>query len=71
MSKWAKQEPTLSDFMEMEIRRTGEHATVVFDYNQGHPIALYGFRTNSWKKDFDIREEAFMYYQMLREQAAR
>lgn len=71
ISKWASREPNLSDFMDMEVHRVGDSATVIFDYIEGKPCRLIGFVAKSDKTDFDIREEAFYHYQMLRERYVR
>lgn len=52
---------TLSDFLNMEIIRTENEATIIFDYYRGHPISLIGFMTNSSLSN-EIAEEAYHYY---------
>jgi len=53
---------TLSDFLNMEIIRTRNEATIIFDYYKGHPISLIGFMTNSSLSNFEIAEEGYHYY---------
>lgn len=52
---------TLSDFLNMEIIRTGNEATIIFDYYKGHPISLIGFMTDSSLFN-EIAEEGYHYY---------
>jgi hypothetical protein len=53
---------TLSDFMNMEIweDKRKNVAGVIIDWHKGNPITM-GFKTSN-KSNFEIREEAFMFY---------
>ena len=62
---------TLSDFLNMEIIRIGNEASIIFDYYKGHPISLIGFMTKSSLSDFEIAEEAYHYYLSLSEEIDR
>lgn len=36
-----------------------------YNFDEKKPIPLFGFRTSSEKSDFDIREEAYLYFRDL------
>lgn len=60
-----KKELTLTDFMYKTVRRTGDIAELIFDnYNNDptKPVRLMGFKTEAWKDDFTIREEAYFFF---------
>ena len=71
LSKWEKVEPTLTDFMDMEVVRKDGEAYIIFDTIDGSPVRLIGFSTDPSSTDYEIREDAFHHYQMLRERFAR
>lgn len=59
---------TLSDFCNLPIRRRQKQAEIIVAYyknDETKPIPLFGFRTSSEKSDFDIREEAYLYFREL------
>lgn len=69
-----KKELTLTDFMYKTVRRTGEIAELIFDnYNNDptKPIRLMGFKTESWKDDYSVREEGYLYYLDLIDESER
>lgn len=67
---------TLSDFAEMEVLRTETEATLICDYFEGDrnkPVRLsvLGFVTTSDKSDFEIREEAWLYWLKFNEEGLK
>lgn len=62
-------EITLSDFMDKDIIRTGNTAEVIFEYVDGKPVRLLGFKTKANKSDFEIRELGFLYLLSLIQQS--
>jgi hypothetical protein len=63
------QPATLSDFMHMEVQRTGPDAEIIFDHilHEGElkPVRLIGFVADACLSDYDIREQGYAYYQDL------
>jgi hypothetical protein len=58
----------LSDFCKLPIRRRKGIAEIIiayYNFDEKKPIPLFGFRTSSEKSDFDIREEAYLYFRDL------
>ncbi len=65
-----KKDFTLSDFCNMQIKRT-DVAEIIVDYSEGDinkSVRLIGFSTDINKTDFEIQEEGFEYYQNLKEE---
>ena len=56
---------TLSDVMQKQIKRTGNIAEIIWDYEEGHPIRLIGFSTKASLTDLEIFEEGLAYYNEL------
>lgn len=59
---------TLSDFCRLPIRRTGGIAEIIvayYKFDKTKPVRLIGFYTSSDKSDFDIQEEAYLWYRGL------
>lgn len=59
---------TLSDFCQLEIKRTNGIAEIIIDHTTWNgelkPVRLLGFQSTS-PNDFEVYEEGFSYYQQL------
>ncbi len=62
---------TLSDFCRLPVKRTGDIAEIIvayYKFDKTKPIRLLGFTTSSEKSDFDIQEEAYLYFRGLNQE---
>ena len=62
-------ELTLTDFMSKDIIRKGDSAELIFDYVDGKPIRLLGFKTEASNSDYTVRELGFLYFLSLLDQS--
>jgi len=65
---------TLTEFMYKTVIRNGDTAELIFgnyEDDENKPVRLMGFQTESWKTDYQIREEGFFYFLDLQDASDR